>query len=75
LSPTAKQEVETQLPKMAGAELKSVSVDPAKRAEVQSAIDEAFTDGFRVVVLGSALLALVAAGFGAGIRGRDATNS
>jgi predicted MFS family arabinose efflux permease len=68
--------VEKELPKMAGAELKSAGLQPAQGARVASAIDDAFIAGFRVVVLGSALLALVAAGFGAAIRGgRDATNS
>jgi EmrB/QacA subfamily drug resistance transporter len=60
--------VEKELPKMAGAELKSAALEPAQRAGVQSAIDDAFIAGFRVVVLGSAALALVAAGFGAAIR-------
>jgi EmrB/QacA subfamily drug resistance transporter len=60
--------VEKELPKMAGAELKSAALEPAQRAGVQSAIDAAFIEGFRVVVLGSAVLALVGAAFGAGIR-------
>jgi hypothetical protein len=68
LSSEARAAVEKELPKMAGAELKSAALDPARRAAVQSAIDDAFIAGFRVVVLGSAVLALVAAGFGAAIR-------
>jgi hypothetical protein len=53
---------------MAGAELKSVPLESGQRAEVQRSIDEAFVSGFRVVVIGSAILALAAAAFGAAIR-------
>ena len=60
--------VEKELPKMAGAELGSVRLDPQQRDAVKAAIDDAFVSGFRVVVLGSAVLALAAAGFGAAIR-------
>jgi EmrB/QacA subfamily drug resistance transporter len=70
LSPAAKTQIEAQLPKMAGAELKSVPLDPGQRAAVQQSIDEAFVASFRVVVLSSAILALAAAGFGAAIRDR-----
>jgi EmrB/QacA subfamily drug resistance transporter len=73
LSPAASKQVDEQLPKMAGADLKVVSLDPQKRADARQAIDGAFVSGFRVVVLGSAILALAAAGFGAAIRnGRTA---
>jgi Na+/melibiose symporter-like transporter len=76
LSPAAKAQIQEQLPKMAGAELKSVPLDPRQRGEVQRVIDDAFVAGFRVVVIGSAILALAAAGFGASIRnGRDVTQS
>jgi hypothetical protein len=68
--------VDKELPKMAGADVKSAALDPTERAGVQSAIDDAFIAGFRVVVLGSAALALVAAGFGAAIRdGRRVSRS
>jgi hypothetical protein len=68
--------VEKELPKMAGAELKSAGLEPAQGARVASAIDDAFIAGFRVVVLGSAALALLAAGFGAAIRdGRKVSRS
>jgi EmrB/QacA subfamily drug resistance transporter len=60
--------IEKELPKMAGANLESVALDGDARAAARRAIDEAFLSGFRVVVIGSAILALVAAGFGAGIR-------
>ncbi|HMG95539.1 MAG TPA: hypothetical protein VK565_04510, partial [Gemmatimonadaceae bacterium] len=68
LSTAARTEIEKQLPKMAGAELKNVEMEPAQRAAVLLSIDEAFVSGFRIVVLGSALLALTAAAFGAAIR-------
>jgi EmrB/QacA subfamily drug resistance transporter len=70
LPAAAKTQIEAQLPKMAGAELKSVALDPNQRAAVQQSIDEAFVAGFRVVILSSALLALAAAAFGAAIRDR-----
>jgi hypothetical protein len=68
LSPAARAQVEQQLPKMAGAELKAIPLDDQQRADAQRAIDEAFVSGFRMVILGSAILALAAAGFGAAIR-------
>jgi hypothetical protein len=66
----ARMQIEQQLPKMAGAELKSASLATQQRADAERAIDEAFVYGYRVVVLGSAILALAAAGFGAAIRDR-----
>jgi EmrB/QacA subfamily drug resistance transporter len=70
LPPAIATQVVAELPKMAGAELKNVSTEPAQRAAIRRAIEEAFVEGFRVVMLGSAILALAAAGFGAGIRDR-----
>jgi len=70
LAPAVRTQLDEQLPKMAGAELKSVPLEPAQRVAVQRSIDEAFVAGFRVVVIGSAILALAAAGFGAAIRDR-----
>jgi len=67
LPPPARQEVGRELPKMAGAQLKATSMSGAQRREVQERLDEAFVEAFRVVVLGCALLALAAAGFGAAI--------
>jgi hypothetical protein len=72
LAPTVRAQIEEQLPKMAGAQLGSVALDPGQRAVVQRAIDEAFVSGFRMVIFGSAILALAAAGFGAAIRDRGA---
>jgi hypothetical protein len=76
LPPVARAEIGRELPKMAGAELKRVPLEAGQRPVVQRAIDEAFVSGFRVVVLGSAILALTAAGFGAAVRDRrGATHS
>jgi EmrB/QacA subfamily drug resistance transporter len=68
LPTAARTEIEKQLPKMAGAELKNVELDPPQRAAVVFSIDEAFVSGFRLVAIGSALLALAAGAFGAAIR-------
>jgi EmrB/QacA subfamily drug resistance transporter len=70
LPANAQVQIERQLPKMAGAELASVALDSKQRNSVQRVIDEAFVGGFRTVIIGSAILALAAAGFGAGIRDR-----
>jgi hypothetical protein len=70
LAPAAQIEIERELPKMAGAELQSVPLDPRQLTAVQRTINESFVAGFRVVVVGSAILALAAAAFGAGIRDR-----
>ena len=70
LGPDVRTQIDQQLPKMAGADLKSVPLETKQRAEVQQSIDEAFVSGYRVVVIGSAILALAAAGFGAAIRDR-----
>lgn len=67
LAPEARIQIEEQMPKMAGADLKLVALDPQQRVAVQSAINEAFVSGFRLVVFGSAILALAAAGFGAAV--------
>jgi hypothetical protein len=67
-------QIEAQLPKMAGAELKAIPLNDQQRADAQRAIDEAFVSGFRMVILGSAILALVAAGFGAAIRNGKAAS-
>lgn len=75
LAPSARAQIEEQLPKMAGAELKAVAVDSVERAVVQHTIDDAFASGFRMTVLGSAILALAAAGFGAGISSTRETTS
>jgi EmrB/QacA subfamily drug resistance transporter len=74
LAPVVRAQIDKELPKMAGADLKSVPVDDRERATVQKSIDDAFVSGFRLVVSAAAILALAAAAFGWGIRdpaGRD----
>jgi EmrB/QacA subfamily drug resistance transporter len=68
LSPVTRTQIEKELPKMAGAELKGVTMNPGQRAAAQMAIDESFVSGFRLTVIGAAILALVAAAFGAAIQ-------
>jgi MFS family permease len=68
-------EIDKELPKMAGAELNNLPVEERQRAAVQRSVDEAFVSGYQVVMLGSAILALAAAGFGAAIRDRRRANS
>lgn len=75
LPPAVRVEIAKELPKMAGAELNNVPMETGQRAVVQRSIDEAFVSGYRVVMLGSAILALAAAGFGAAIRDRRRANS
>lgn len=65
----ARSEIDNELPKMAGAELNNSAIEPRQAAAAQRIIEEAFVSGYRVVMLGSAILALAAAGFGAAIRG------
>src|SRR5438105_2378017 len=67
MSQTAKAQIEKEMSKMAGAQLDSVPIEPQRRSVVQGAIHESFLSGFRLVVIEAAVLALVAAGFGAGI--------
>jgi len=68
LAPAVRAEIGKELPKMAGAELKNVTLEPAQRAAVQRSIDDAFVSGFRLVVIGAAILALAGGAFGAAIR-------
>jgi EmrB/QacA subfamily drug resistance transporter len=76
LPPAARVEIEKELPKMAGAELKNVAMEPKQQVTVQRSIEDAFVSGYRVVLLSSAIVALAAAGFGAAIRDRKgATHS
>ena len=61
-------QVDKELPKMAGADLKLLAVNTRERTLVQQSIDEAFVASFCLVMFGSAILALAAAAFGWGIR-------
>jgi len=67
LPPAVRAQIDKELPKMAGADLKSLAVDNRERAIVQESINEAFVSGFRLVMIGAAILALAAAAFGSGI--------
>jgi len=67
LSATARAAIDRELPKLAGAEI-DAPIEHAQRAETQRAIDEAFVSAFRLVMAGSSVLALAAAGAGALIR-------
>ncbi len=69
LPPDARAAINRELPKLAGAEV-DAAPEPARRAGIQRAIDEAFVSAFRRVMIGSAVLALAAAVAGALIRGR-----
>jgi hypothetical protein len=67
ISPEIKAGIEKELPKMAGAQLDSIPLEPEHRSTLQAAVSESFLSGFRVVAREAALLALIAAAFGAGI--------
>jgi hypothetical protein len=67
LSAPARAAVDRELPKLAGAEI-DAPMEPTQRAGTRSAVDEAFVSAFRLVMIGTALLALAAALAGALIR-------
>jgi hypothetical protein len=68
-SATAREEVDRELPKMAGADLSEASsLAPAQRLAARAIIDESFVFAFRLVIVGAVGLALAAALFGSLIR-------
>ena len=67
ISPAVRGEIEKEIPKMAGAQLDSIPLDPPRRAALEGAVHDSFLSGFRLVTIQASVLALVAAGFGAGI--------
>jgi EmrB/QacA subfamily drug resistance transporter len=67
LPAAARVALDREMPKLAGAKIDAV-VEPAQRAGVQRAIDMAFVSAFRLVMMGTALLALAAGATGALIR-------
>ena len=75
LAPAVRAQIDKELPKMAGAELGSIAIEPQQRLLVKQSIDEAFVSGFRLVMFGSAILALGAAAFGWGIRSASMVRS
>ena len=71
LSPIAKNALQDELRKIAGADIAQVaSIAPSERPAVQAAIESGFVFAFRLVMLCSAALALAAAAFGSVIAGR-----
>jgi EmrB/QacA subfamily drug resistance transporter len=69
LASPAREEVDRELPKMAGADVAQVSsIPPPERRVVRAIIDDGFVFAFRLVMIGAAGLALAAAGFGNAIR-------
>jgi hypothetical protein len=68
LPASVRAQIDKELPKMAGVDLKPVAIDDRERAIVQKSIDEAFVSGFRLVVFGAAILAMAAAAFGSGLK-------
>jgi EmrB/QacA subfamily drug resistance transporter len=61
-------DLDRELPKMAGADLSQLSsVPPAQRIQVRTIIDEGFVFAFRVIMIGTAALALAAAAAGRAI--------
>jgi EmrB/QacA subfamily drug resistance transporter len=75
LSLPAREKIDRELPKMAGADLtQAPSIPPRERQEVRAIIDEEFVFAFRLVMIGTAALGLAAASFGNAIRrNRSAT--
>jgi EmrB/QacA subfamily drug resistance transporter len=62
LPASARTAIDRELPKMAGAEVGKVpSIEPSQRAAAHDAIAAAFVSAFRLVCIGAASLALVAA--------------
>ncbi|MGH7652267.1 MAG: MFS transporter, partial [Gemmatimonadaceae bacterium] len=67
VTPQARSQIESEMSKMAGAQIDSIPLDQSRRSLIQGAVNESFVSGFRLVVTEAAVLALIAAGFGAGI--------
>ncbi len=68
LSPVARDGVNRELSKIAGAEPSDVrELTPAAQRAVRTIVDDGFVHAFRVVMIAAAALALAAAGFGAAI--------
>jgi EmrB/QacA subfamily drug resistance transporter len=69
LSSAARQGVDRELPKMAGAELApGPSLLPEEQRVVRAIIDDAFVFAFRLVMIGAGTLAFAAAAIGSAIR-------
>jgi EmrB/QacA subfamily drug resistance transporter len=69
LSQPAREGIDRELPKMAGADIAEMpSIPRTERPVVRAIIDEGFVFAFRLVMIGAAGLALAAASFGNAIR-------
>ena len=69
LSSPAREGIDRELPKMAGADIAQVlSILPPERRVVRAIIEDGFVFAFRLVMISSAGLALAAAGLGCAIR-------
>ena len=69
VSSPVREAIERELPKMAGADLAQISsMPPEERPVIRAIIDDGFVFAFRLVMIGSAGLALAAAAFGSAIR-------
>jgi hypothetical protein len=69
LSSPAREGVDRELRKIAGADVTQVSsIPPSERRAVRAIIDEGFVSAFRLVTIGAAGLALAAAALGNAIR-------
>jgi EmrB/QacA subfamily drug resistance transporter len=70
LAPPAREAIDRELRKLAGADVAQVSsIPPPERRVVRAIVEDGFVSAFRLVMIGSAGLALAAAGFGWAIRG------
>ena len=66
LTASVRTAIDRELPKMAGADVDAaLPIDSSRRAEVHDAIAGAFVSAFRLVLIGAAAVALMAALFGA----------
>src|SRR6202163_3657616 len=69
LSSPAREAIDRELPKMAGADIAQVpSITARERQAVRAIVDQGFVSAFRLVMIGAAGLALAAASFGNAIR-------
>jgi hypothetical protein len=72
LGSPARDELDRELRKVAGADVTQVSsLPPPQRPVVRAIIEDGFVFAFRLVLIGAAGLALAAAGFGWAIRGNS----
>jgi EmrB/QacA subfamily drug resistance transporter len=63
--------IETELPKMAGADLRSTGLDQQQQTRVERDIRRAFLRGFRIVILEAAGITVLSALAGLGVRRTD----